>query len=166
MEKVKGNLKHMDIIGEVEKNMSDEVLPMLQGKFPELKKMKLKDMQIEIEAWRNIWGYVPSEVKYYLLKSGSQVGITMRNYHRYLGVLLSTRWDITELEVGVFEKFYDQNDGQYYYERKIVKLNPKSVIDIQWINERVNEVDMSKEEEPALEEEPQPEIDTGNNNIG
>lgn len=124
--------------------MSDEPLSMLQGKFPELKKMKIKDMQTEITAWRNLWGYVPSEVKYYLLKSGTQVGITMRNYKRYLGVLLSTRWDIKELEVGVMEKFYDQNDGQYYFERKIVKLNPQSVIDMQWIQERIREEDMSR----------------------
>jgi hypothetical protein len=135
--------------------MSDEPLPMLQGKFPPIKKMNLKDLRTEVEAWRNIWSYVPSEVKYYLLKSGTQVGITMRNYKRYLGVLLSTRWDIKELEVGVFEKFYDQNDGQYYFERKIVKLNPQSVIDMQWISERIPEETMSAppvEEQQEIEE--------------
>lgn len=43
--------------------MSDEPLPMMQGKFEELKKMSRKQMAIEIEAWRNLWSYVPSEVK-------------------------------------------------------------------------------------------------------
>ncbi len=138
--------------------MSDEPLPMLQGKFPPIKKMSKKQKDTEIEAWRNLWGYVPSAVKYYLLKSGTQIGVTMRNYKRYLGVLLSTEWDIKELEIGVFQKEYDQNDGKYYYERKIVKLNPQSVIDIQWIQERIPEEEMSKEEEPQPQEESQPEL--------
>ena len=137
--------------------MSDEPLPMLQGKFPELRKMSKKDMETEITAWRNLWSYMPSEVKYYLLKSGTMIGVTMRNYKRHLGVLLSTHWDINELEVGVYEKEYDQNTGKYYFERKIIKLNPQSVIDIQWIAERIEEDEMGKETEPAPELEPQDE---------
>lgn len=66
----------------------------------------------------------------------------MRNYKRHLGVLLSTRWDIKELEMGVFEKEYDQTTGKYFFERKIIKLNPQSIIDLQWISERVEEKDM------------------------
>lgn len=125
--------------------MSDEPLPMLQGKFTELKKMNAKQKDNEIEAWRNIWSYTPSEVKYYLLKSGTQIGVTMRNYKRHLGVLLSTRWDIRELEIGVFEKEYDQSTGKYYYERKIIKLSPQGMIDIQWIQERKEEAEMERE---------------------
>lgn len=137
--------------------MSEEALPMLQGKFTELKKMNRKDMETEITAWRNLWTYTPSEVKYYLLKSGTQIAITMRNYKRHLGVLLSTRWDINSMEIGVFEKEYDPNEGKYYYERKVIKLNPQAVIDLQWIAERISEEDMGKEETPPPKEEPQPE---------
>jgi hypothetical protein len=126
--------------------------------------MSKKDKDTEITAWRNLWSFVPSEVKYYLLKSGTQVAITMRNYKRHMGILLSTRWDISKLELGVFEKEYDQNDGKYYYERKVIQLNPQSVIDIQWIAERVSEEDMGKEttppptQEPQLEEEAEKEL--------
>jgi hypothetical protein len=83
------------------------------------------------------------------------LGITMRNYKRHLGVLLSTRWDIRELELGVYEKEYDQSEGKYYYERKIIKLNPQAVIDLQWIQERVSEEDMGKEPTEPPKEEPQ-----------
>ena len=120
-----------------------EPLPMMQGKFPELEEMNIMQKDNELEAWRNLWGYLDSAVKYYLLKSGTQVGITMRNYKRYLGILLSTKWDIKEMEMGVFEKVYDQNEGKYYYERKIIKLNPQSVIDLQWIQERIPEEEMT-----------------------
>ena len=93
--------------------MSDEPLPMLQGKFPEMEEMTIMQKDNELEAWRNLWGYLDSAVKYYLLKSGTVVAITMRNYKRHLGVLLSTRWDIKEMEMGVYEKEYDQNEGKY-----------------------------------------------------
>jgi hypothetical protein len=141
-------------------NMSDEPLPMMQGKFPEIKKMSVKQKNSEIEAWRNLWSFTPSEVKYYLLKSGSQVGITMRNYKRYLGVLLSTHWIIDEVEMGIFEKVYDQNTGEYFFETKIIKLNPKSVIDIQWIQQRISEKDAGVPEttEPPPPEQPEEEV--------
>ena len=42
---------------------NDDPLTFLQGKFTPLKKMSVKQKNIEIEAWRNLWGYVPSEVK-------------------------------------------------------------------------------------------------------
>ncbi len=79
----------------------------------------------------------------------------MRNYKRHLGVLLSTRWDINQLELGVYEKEYDQTTGKYFYERKIIQLNPQGVIDIQWIQERVPEEQMTQEviEQSAQAEE-------------
>lgn len=64
------------------------------------------------------------------------MAITMRNYKRHMGVLLSTRWDLKELEMGVYEREYDQNTGEYFMERKIIKLNPGGFIDLQWIQER------------------------------
>ena len=133
--------------------MSEESLPMLQGKFAELDQMSIQDMHTEIEAWRNLWSYTPSEVKYYLLKSGSTVAITMRNYRRHIGVLLTTRWDIREMEMGVYEKEYDQSEGRYYYERKIIKLNPQGIIDLQWISERIPEEEIEKQIQQSIEEE-------------
>ncbi len=40
-----------------------ESLPMMQNKFQELDSMSIKDMHTEIEAWRNLWSYTPTEVK-------------------------------------------------------------------------------------------------------
>lgn len=70
----------------------------------------------------------------------------MRNYKRHIGVLLSTHWNITEMEMGVFEKEYDQTEAQYYLERKIIKLNPNGMIDIQWIQERKLAEEIIREE--------------------
>ena len=45
--------------------IDDEPLPMLQGKFPEIRKMTKQQKDAEIEAWRNLWSFTPSEVKGY-----------------------------------------------------------------------------------------------------
>lgn len=46
-----------------EQDSSDEALPMMQNKFTPIPKMTQKQKDTEIEAWRNLWGYTPSEVK-------------------------------------------------------------------------------------------------------
>jgi len=121
----------------------------MRGKFPDLKKQSKKQLMEECQMWRNIWSWVPTEVKYYVSRVGTMCGVTMRNYKRYLGVLLDTHWDLRELELGVYDKFYDMTDGQYYFEKKIVKVQSGSILDIQWISERTPEAEIKKETEEA-----------------
>jgi len=109
---------------------------LLKGPMPELSKMKQKDLKQECQMWRNVWGWVPPEVKYYVARVGQDVGITMRNYKRYLGVLVDSHWDLKSLELGVIDKVYDSVNDQTYYEKKIVIITTSSIMDIQWIKER------------------------------
>jgi len=120
---------------------------LMQGVFPDIKKMKKDELFEEVKMWRNIWGWIPSAIKYYVSRTGSTIGVQVRNYHRYVGVLLDTRWELREIEVGVYEKVYDQNDGQYYFERKIVKLPVGQIVAWDWIKERVNEKELLAEAE-------------------
>jgi len=120
---------------------------LMQGVFPDIKKMKKSELAEEVKMWRNIWGWIPSAIKYYVSRTGSTIGVQVRNYHRYIGVLLDTRWELREIEVGVYEKVYDQNDGQYYFERKIVKLPVGQIVAWDWIKERINEKELLAEVE-------------------
>lgn len=133
--------------------MSSVEKMLLKGPMPELSKMKVKDLREECKMWRNVWQWVPSEVKYYVARVGQQVGITMRNYKRYLGVLLDTHWDLLELELGVYDKQYDPVDGKSYFERKIIKTRVGGVIDIQWLKERTSEDDILAEAEKREQEQ-------------
>jgi len=114
----------------------DVELILTQSKFPELKKQSKAELLEECQMWRNLWGWIPSEVKYYVSRTGQQLAIQIRNYHRYLGVLLETKWELKEVEIGTAEKLYDQNDGQYYFERKIVRLPIGQIVSFDWIKER------------------------------
>lgn len=136
--------------------MSDESTHsiLLGGQFPEISKMRKDELRAETQMWRHIWGWIPSGIKYYIARTGSDVAITIRNYHRYLGVLLDTEWELKGIEVGVFERVYDQITGEAYYERKIIKMPIGQVISFQWITERILESDMAKEEED-IEDDPE-----------
>jgi hypothetical protein len=126
---------------------------LLKGPMPELNKMKIKDLLEECQMWRNVWGWVPSEVKYYVARVGQQVGITLRNYKRYLGMLLDSHWDLIELELGVYDKVYDTVTGKNFFERKIVKTRISGIMDLQWIKERIPEEEIVPEAEPIGEQE-------------
>jgi hypothetical protein len=140
-------------------SMQDFVRYVLKGPYEDINKMSKEKLKNELQIFRNIWGWVPSEVKYYVARVGQQCGVTQRNYKRYLGVLLDTHWDITELELGVYDKTYDLNTGEYFFERKIIKVKPTGLIDIQWIAERERETDVLKEGEAAAENHGVPATD-------
>jgi hypothetical protein len=127
---------------------------LLKGPYPDVKKMKLETLRSEVEMWRNVWSWVPSEVKYYVSRTGSLCGITQRNYVRHMGMLLDTHWIIDEIELGVFEKVYDTGTGEYYWERKIIKVKPSGLMDIQWIAERTKETEILAQAEHEIGTEP------------
>ncbi|MCL6579342.1 MAG: hypothetical protein K6T73_08150 [Candidatus Bathyarchaeota archaeon] len=79
----------------------------------------------------------------------------MRNYKRYLGVLIDTRWTLEELELGVIDKYYDVVDDKTYYEKKVIKIKVGSITDLQWIKERKPEEEFEKEVQAELEKEQQ-----------
>ena len=123
---------------------------LLKGPMPVLDKMKMAEMREECQMWRNVWGWVPPEVKYYVARTGQQVGVTQRNYKRYLGVLLDTHWTLEGLEVGVYDKVYDVTEDKNYFERKIIIVRTGSIMDLQWIKERIDaEQPGEKAEEPT-----------------
>jgi hypothetical protein len=106
--------------------------------------------------WRNVWGWTPQEVKYYVARIGQEVGATLRNYKRYLGTLLDSHWRLESLEVGTVDKVYDQVRDKTYWEKKIVVIPTGAVIDLQWIKERKEWEQFEKEAQDAqkaLEEE-------------
>ena len=116
--------------------MSSPEQYLLKGPMPELSKMKLKELREEVAMWRNVWGWVPPEVKYFVARIGQEVGLVMRNYHRYLGTLVDSHWDLISLEIGVVDKMYDAVRDKTYFEKKISVIDSKSIILTEWMKER------------------------------
>lgn len=114
------------------------------------------NIKAECIMWRNVWSWVPSEVKYYVARVGQQVGITQRNYKRYLGVLLDSHWVLDELELGIEDKVYDTVTGKYFWEQKVIKTKLGAIIDFQIIKQRIEvtegETEQQEEEQPTEDE--------------
>lgn len=128
---------------------------LMKGPMPELSRMSKAALLEECKMWRAVWSWVPSEVKYYVSRTGSMCGITMRNYKRYLGILLETHWTLDEIELGVYDKVYDNVSGQHYFERKVIKTRIGGIIDLQWIASRQTEAEVLGQTTPPTEEEVQ-----------
>jgi len=143
--------------------MADPEKYLLKGPMPELRKMKITELREECQMWRNVWGWVPSEVKYYVSRVGQQVGIVQINFQRKLGTLLDTKWDLTAIELGIYDKEYDAVTGEYFFEKKIVQIKSGGIRQIDWIKERKPEKEVIGEETPPPAEEPQPDIEGSDN---
>jgi len=133
--------------------MSSPEQYLLKGPMPELSKMKQKDLKEECQMWTNVWGWVPPEVKYYVSRIGQDVGLTLRNYKRYLGKLIDSHWMLEALEIGTTDKVYDSVTDKYFYEKKICIIKTSSMLDIQWIKERKSFDEFEEETRKEKEKE-------------
>jgi len=138
-------------------SLSEEIMALLKGKFPNIKKMKVAQLKEEIQMWRNIWQWVPSEVKYYISRTGQMIGVQIRNYKRFIGTLLETYWEIKELEIGCYDKVYDQVSGEHFFEKKIVKFPATQIVALDWIQQRISETEAGEEPTEPTPQEEQPQ---------
>jgi len=121
-----------------------KIKELLHSKYTNMKKMTTKQLKEECQMWRNIWDWIPSDVKYYVSRTGQTIGVQIRNYKRFIGPLLETYWDLKEIEVGVYDKVYDQTSGEHFYERKVVKLPASQIVSFDWIAQRISETELQK----------------------
>ena len=133
--------------------MSEPEINLLKGPMPKLNKMGMKDLRIECEMWRNLWGWTPPEVKYYMARIGQITAITMLNNKRYMGTLIDTHWTLDELELGVVDKVYDTVDDKTWFEKKVIKVRVGRITDLQWIKERKTQEEFEKEIQEEAEKE-------------
>jgi hypothetical protein len=137
--------------------MSNPETYLMKGPMPELSKMKMVDIKEECKMWRNLWGWIPPEVKYYVSRIGQDVRLVLRNYKGNLGTLIDTHWDLVSLEVGTIDKIYDSVDDKYYWEKKIMNVSTNAILLIEWIKERKSmeafEEETQKAKEAAAESE-------------
>ena len=134
-----------------------QVMYLLHGMMPELKKMGKKDLAKECEMWRRIWNWTPDEVRYYLARIGTTLALVGRNYKRKIGILLGTHWTLDEIDLQMVDKVFDTRDGQYYFEKKVMRTKLGGVIGVEFISERATEEEInvmySPEEEAIAEEQ-------------
>jgi len=70
--------------------MSEDVLPLLQGKFPELRKMKREELQQEVQMWRKVKGQLGESSPPVFNRCSSPV--------RHLGLDTQHQWEEHSLD--------------------------------------------------------------------
>lgn len=96
-----------------------------------VEKMNKEELQQECQSFRNIWSYIPDEMKYFLSKMGSPVIIidrsNRRHFGRYIGFL--TEWKAhkvlsVSLEYDVIKrKQYVEKGQEIVFASNIVTMN-------------------------------------------
>lgn len=104
--------------------------------------------------WRVLWSWIDDDVKFFVIRAGSAFRVMKRDWKGTVGELGSVKFEPKEVELSVYEKTYNYNDGKYYYEKKVCKI-PYSAI---WMLEHITESELAEEVEqyevePILEEE-------------
>jgi hypothetical protein len=107
-----------------------------QDKFKEIDKMTKDELREEVRIWRNLWSWLDEDTKYYLTKIGKMCRIVTRAYQGYLGRFLQPHFGIKEFELECVKVEYDQNDGKYYEEYKVIRIPVSSLTHFEFIEDR------------------------------
>lgn len=112
-----------------------------------ISKLSLKQLREREEFWRAIWSWVPDEVKYYIYRIGQLVRVQLRNYRHTTGELGPVKFDMSELELEVYEKSYIETKGKFIYEQKTLKLPSNAVM---WIETITEQTEVDQVEQPEV----------------
>ena len=102
--------------------MSLELQKFVDGIQTPTTKFSVKELREREEFWRAMWSWIDDEVKAFCLRVGSTVRLVRRDYKSSVGELGQVHFAPTSVELTVYEKVYNYNDGKYYYEDKIIKI--------------------------------------------
>lgn len=116
--------------------MDIEIQTFIEGIKTPVKKLTVKELQQREEIWRALWSWLDDDAKFLILRVGSVVRIVRRDYKGMVGELGQVHFTPSEIEVAVFEKQYNYNDGNFYYERKVVKIPESAIMWKEFITEQ------------------------------
>jgi len=118
-----------------------------------VKSMSVTKLREREEIWRALWSWLGDDVKYFVLRIGSQVRAVRRDYKGSTGELGEVKFVPSEFEIATYEKRYNETDGKYYYETKVVKIPAAAIMFFEFISEQESADDVDKYEIQNLEEE-------------
>jgi len=118
-----------------------------------VKSMTVKKLREREETWRALWSWLPDDVKYFVLRIGSTVRAVRRDYKGTFGELGEVKFVPSEFEIATYEKRYNELDGKYYYETKVVKIPAAAVMFFEFVSEQELAEEVDKYEIQSLEEE-------------
>ena len=133
--------------------MELELSDFIEGIKTPTSKLTITQLRAREEVWRALWSWLDDDVKPFLLHAGGLVRVVRRDYKSTVGELGQVKFEPSEIEVAVYEKAYDYNTGNQFFERKVVKI-PSSVL--AW-HELISSKTPAEEEEYSVDSIPDTE---------
>ena len=133
--------------------MDIKIVDFVERMQTPIKKMGVKELRDREQTWRSLWSWIPDEVKYLVYRVGSLVRLIRRDYKGSLGELGEVKFEVSEYELSVFEKRFNETDGKYYYEKKVVKIPSSAVMMLEFVSEMQLADEVDKEEVIGFEED-------------
>lgn len=131
--------------------MESKISDFVEGMQTPINKLSLTQLREREATWRALWSWIDDEIKYYVLRVGQTVRIFKRDYKGSVGELGAVKFNLSEIEVHVYEKTYNYTDGKYYYEDKVVKIPSGAIVLQEFITESTLASDVEKPEVMGLD---------------
>jgi len=116
--------------------MEYKIQEFIGGIQTPIKKLSVSQLRDREETWRALWSWIPEDVKYLIYRIGSQVRIMRRDYKGSLGELGEIKFEGKEYEIVVYEKRYNENDGKFWLEHKVIKIPSGTVMMLEFMLDR------------------------------
>jgi len=111
-------------------------------------KLTVTQLREREETWRALWSWTDDTVKRFLLRAGTEVRVIQRNYQGKVGELGQVTFVPKDIEVTVYEKAYNYNDGKYYFENKVIQYPWASLA---WVEGIIDSTQAEEIEAPSVE---------------
>jgi len=112
----------------------------------------------ELDLFRKLWTWIAEDYKYYLAHINYPCRIRTRDAHEYVGVLGTTHWDLTAIELEVREPIYDYLAGTKTWEVKTIRVPINTLVGFELIHDKEIEYMQQDAGKEALEPEGEPEL--------
>jgi len=88
----------------------------------EIENLSKEELINLVKQYREFIEQIPPEVKFWMDRYGLPIRVVRLDMREWVGQIVSTRWELKEIEVGVFDTYKNYSTGEKIKEKKIMLL--------------------------------------------
>lgn len=130
-------------VGEAQDNVSN-IHPAgfpYSGPYPAIDGLNYEALREECKIWRNIWTWMPEEVKDALSSIGKDVRLVLRTNQGYIGTMLMGKFEQKTVELRAWDRLFNQADNRQHWEDKTLVVPVSGIGHLEYIHEDIPEVE-------------------------
>lgn len=126
--------------------MSEEQVFRIDTPIEELSE---PEKDAELAHWRNLWTWLPEEVKYYTNRVGAECRFTLRNFQGYAGLFLGAEFKPLAFRIQAFRREYDETLRKWYMEEKVMHVPASTMSFFEFMLDREEVLEEAPEDYPS-----------------